>query len=136
MDTKKLEERVKGILKIHEEVAAAYLYGSVARGLKKKGSDIDVGLLLNKNFKPDPLYEARLSLEMERALRNGMVVEARILNSRSIIFLHQVLKHGKLLLCRNERDKIAFETDVYRHYLDFKHFFQQYNEIRKQRLLT
>jgi uncharacterized protein len=113
---------------------AAYLYGSTARKKAHKGSDIDIGVLLTELYDPDPLYEARLSAELDRYL--GAETDVRVLNCRSLSFLHQVLKHGILLFSRDERPRVGFETGVYSRYLDYKHFYDSFNRTREKRLLA
>ncbi|MCK4811937.1 MAG: nucleotidyltransferase domain-containing protein, partial [Methanosarcinales archaeon] len=41
-----LIESLKSVISEHEEVIAAYLYGSAAQGIMRADSDIDVGILL------------------------------------------------------------------------------------------
>ena len=129
-----IRKKAEKVLKAHKEVSAAYLYGSVARGQARKGSDIDIGLLLSRGYEPEPMYEAHLSLELEKALDAD--TEAKVLNGGGLIFLHQVLKHGMLLFSRDEKARIDFETDTYSRYLDRKYFYDQYNRIRAERLLA
>lgn len=134
MEIETIREKTIEILRNHGEVLVAYLYGSFTRKEANEKSDMDIGLLLKDNFKPDPLYEAKLSIEFDKNL--GVETEIRILNNREITFLHQVLKYGVLLFSRNERERIRFETDTYSRYLDFKPFYEGYNKIRQGRLLA
>lgn len=119
-----------------EEVLVAYLYGSMVKGTEHEGSDVDVALLLRKDFEPGPLYTSRISSEIEKKMDSEREVEIRILNERSIIFQHQVLKHGKRIFVRDENSRIKFETYVYDRYLDYRPFFKRFNEIRKKRVLA
>ena len=116
------------------EVLVAYLYGSVAKGKAHKGSDIDIGVVLAEDYKPDPFYESRLSAELSKAF--GAEAEVRVLNGQSIVFLHQVLKYGVLLFSRDEKTRVGFETYTYSRYLDFRPFFEAYNKERRKRVLA
>jgi len=130
-----LEEEIKRVLKGHREVLGAYLYGSIVKGYARKGSDIDVGLLLRKNFKAEALYPARIAGEIEEKCRLSRKVDVRILNGRSHRFLYQVIKGGRVILFTDEKEKVKFETSVTDRYIDFKPFYKQYDEKRRERLL-
>lgn len=132
----KLKEEIKTILKGHEEILVSYLYGSTVRGNKGKTSDIDIGLLLKEDFKEDALYPARIAGEIKRKCNLKQEVDIRILNNRPYRFLHQVIKNGQVITSRNEKERVKFETSVIDRYLDFKPFYQQYDQKRRERLLT
>ncbi len=131
-----IEKNISKVLQKHEEISVAYLYGSIAKGTTHKDSDIDIGLLLSDEFEPDALYTTRISRELEKKLSLDREVDVRVLNGKPITFQHQVLKHGKEILTRDESERIKFETEVYDRYLDYKPFFDHYNEIRRKRLLA
>jgi len=130
-----LEKEIKKVLEGHKEVLVAYLYGSMAKGYAGKRSDIDVGLLLRKNFKAEALYPARIAGEIEEKCRLSRKVDVRILNGRSHRFLYQVIKGGRVILFTDEKEKVKFETSVTDRYIDFKPFYKQYDEKRRERLL-
>jgi predicted nucleotidyltransferase len=58
----------RDILSKRSEIVAAYLYGSFLRG--DSYNDIDIGFLLDDDFKPPALYEAKITGELEK--RTGM----------------------------------------------------------------
>ena len=134
MNVDRLMKDVKRVLEKQEEVSAAYLYGSTARGSSDGKSDVDVGLLLKESFKADPLYEARVSSRLDAVV--GGEMEARILNDKSTVFLHQVLKYGKIIYSKDDRQRIDFEVRTYSKYLDAKPFIREYNRIRYMRLTS
>ncbi|MDI6905352.1 MAG: nucleotidyltransferase domain-containing protein [Candidatus Bathyarchaeia archaeon] len=131
----RLEEEIKRVLKGHREVLGAYLYGSIAKGYAGKGSDIDVGLLLRKDFRAEALYAARIAGEIKEKCRLSQEVDVRILNGRSYRFLYQVIKSGRVILFSDEKERVKFETSVTDRYIDFKPFYKQYDEKRRERLL-
>ncbi len=128
-------EKIKEVLKTQDEIIVAYLYGSTAKKQDNKDSDIDIGILIDENFEPDALYTSNIANKIEKKTKTGREIDVRILNDKSIIFLHQVLKNGKEILSKNEKKRIEFETNVYDRYLDFKPYFEQYNKIRRERVL-
>lgn len=131
-----LKKRIQRILDNHEEVIAAYIYGSVARGRQREDSDIDLGLLLRDDFMPNALYPARVAEEIAKDCGLRQEVDVRTLNEMPLTFLHQVLKHGVLVFTRDDLRRVEFETRVYDMYLDYKPHFDQFNEVRRRRLLA
>jgi len=131
----RLEKEIKKVLEGHKEVLVAYLFGSMAKGYAGKRSGIDVGLLLRKDFEAGALYPARIAGEIEEKCRLSREVDVRILNGRSHRFLYQVIKGGRVILFTDEKEKVKFETSVTDRYIDFKPFYKQYDEKRRERLL-
>ncbi len=121
---------VRSILEKHKEIAFAYLYGSFARG--EPARDIDIGIFLKKDFKKNVFYEADIALEIEKAVKKN--VEVVVLNEKPLRFLNQVLRYGKRLISRDEKERIRFETFVTKSYIDFKPYYREYDQIRAKRL--
>ncbi|MCK4474441.1 nucleotidyltransferase domain-containing protein [Candidatus Bathyarchaeota archaeon] len=132
----KLKEGIKEVLKKHKEILTAYLYGSTVKGYKGKESDIDVGLLLKKDFEAEALYPARIAGEIKEKCGLDQEVDVRILNKRPYRFLHQVIREGEVILSTDERERVKFETSIIDRYIDFKPFYEQYDEKRRERLLA
>ena len=129
----KLVEKIGKALGKRKDIIFAYLYGSFAKGISRRESDIDIGIFLEKDFKKDAFYEAKLALEIEREakLKN---VEVVVLNDKSLRFLNQVLRYGKLIISKGESERIKFETLVTRRYIEFKPYYEEYDKIRERRL--
>ena len=138
----KIEERmekfnistIKGILEKEKNILFAYLYGSFSKSVERKDSDIDIGIFVKDLSDTEKYYPEKLALKIERMI--GGEIDIRILNDRDIIFLHQVLKYGKLLFSKNEKKRIKFETDVYKKYIDFVYYMEEYDRIRRRRILA
>ncbi|MEA2089706.1 MAG: nucleotidyltransferase domain-containing protein, partial [Thermoproteota archaeon] len=129
-------EDIYKVLKRRQEILVAYLYGSTVKGYHGKMSDIDVGVLLKEDFRPEPLYPARIAGEIREECGFNQEVDVRILNERPYRFLHQVIKEGRVILSRDERERVRFETSVIDGYIDFKPFYEQYDKKRRERLLA
>jgi len=132
----KLKEGIKEVLKGHKEILVAYLYGSTVKGYEGKGSDIDVGLLLKEDFEVEALYPARISGDIKKKCGLKQEVDVRVLNKRPYRFLHQVIREGEVILSTDDRERVKFETSVIDGYIDFKPFYEQYDEKRRERLLA
>jgi hypothetical protein len=127
---------IKEVLSRHEEVLVAYLFGSTVKGYAGEKSDIDLGLVLRRKFEPDAFYPVRLAGEVEKRLSEGREVDVRILNNQSPRFVYQVIKEGRVVFCRDEAERVDFETSVTKEYLDFKPFYEEYDRVRRKRILT
>lgn len=130
------KEGIKKTLKGHDEILVVYLYGSTAKGYGREESDLDVGLLLRDDFTADALYPVRIAREIEKGCSLNRKVDVRILNGRPPRFLYQVIKGGEVIFSADERARVGFETSVTDAYLDFKPFYEQYDEKRRERLLA
>jgi len=135
-DKMNLKKGIKQVLKGHKEILVAYLYGSRVKGYEGKGSDIDVGLLLTEDFEAEALYPARIAGEIKEKCGLDQEVDVRILNKRPYRFLHQVIRDGEIILSADERERVRFETSIIDGYIDFKPFYDQYDEKRRERLLA
>lgn len=126
--------KIKKILKKRKEIRIAYLYGSVARGTSKEGSDIDIAIVLKdpKTIDKNHFFESEIALEIEKSIKKK--VDARIINNATIRFVYQVLKYGKLLFASSEKDRVEFETRATEMYFDFRPFLLEYDRIRYKRL--
>jgi len=102
MKIQEIEKAAREIFSGREEVIAAYLYGSFLK--TEFFEDVDIGLLVEEDFKPSALYEARIAGEFERRLKLNF--DVRILNGRPVRFLFSVLKNSKLIYSRDERKRI------------------------------
>lgn len=128
-----LKKVIYSILEKEENVNFAYLFGSTAKMKSNKHSDVDIGVYLSKDIvKKNKFYPEQLAAKIEKKINKP--VDVRVLNHQNLIFLHQVLKYGELLICKNDKKRILFETRIYDEYLDFKYFIDRYNTIRRERL--
>ena len=106
-------------------LAAAYLFGSVARGEARPNSDIDVGLLYE--IAPAPTLEAQPFLaaaELESHLRRR--VDLVVMNSAPVDLVHRILRDGILVLQPNPSVRIAFEVRARNQYWDLLPVLQRY----------
>jgi len=118
-------------------VLFAYLYGSYAKGLSHRFSDLDVGVYVK-----DLDFGACLKLELSLALRIdedlGHVVqsEVRVVNHLPLVVLGRILGDGELIYSRDEMKRIDFETQIRKAYFDFLPVIQQYQNTYRERALS
>jgi len=108
-----------------EGLAAAYLFGSLARGTARPDSDVDVGVLYVDA--PPPGLEGlafHLEAELERLLRRP--VHLIVLNRAPVDLAQRVLRDGSLLLDRDRARRIRFEVRTRQEFWDLEPFLRQY----------
>jgi len=132
----KMIEKISKILKKESNILFAYIFGSYARKEARKESDLDIAIFLkNPNIiEKDPSFEVKLALVIERetGLKN---VEVVVIDNKPLRFLNQVLRYGKLVFSRDEKERLKFETFVTKSYIDFKPYYKEYDDMRIRRLV-
>jgi predicted nucleotidyltransferase len=116
-----LSPRLSSILTRYDEVAAAYLFGSCARGTASATSDVDLGLLLVKGHRIDDLALTLgdLGAQLDRLVAPRHV-DLVVLDTQGPAFCHQVLVEG-LVVHEADRDRrIDFESETIVRALDFR----------------
>jgi predicted nucleotidyltransferase len=124
----RLSQLVIDVLAPRADVAAAYLFGSTARGEARPDSDIDIAVLFAT---PQPrTLDARFSLEgdLERAL--GKPVDLIVLNDAPVDLRIRVLRGGRLLLERAPGARIAFEVMTRNEAFDIEPILARYRAPR------
>lgn len=108
------------VLASYPRIAAAWVFGSVARGDAGPQSDLDVAVLMRS---PPDSADTRallaLSTELERFSPSGRV-DMVILGPQGSVFRHRVLSEGVLVLDADREARFDFEEWTIREYLDWK----------------
>jgi predicted nucleotidyltransferase len=117
------------------EVDVLYLYGSRVGGRISPLSDVDLAVLLSKSRNKNELVDLRLTLigEATAALKTDEI-DLQILNDIPMQAQFAILKNKKVLYCRNEFKRVAFEGDVVSRYLDFRPFLEEQYTAMHQRI--
>jgi predicted nucleotidyltransferase len=120
-----------GILNKRSDVAFAYLFGSRANGYTHKNSDWDVAVFFSEPLKKLSLWPA-FELEAELSRGVGETVQVIVLNNElSPVFGFEILKHGILLIDRDENLRIDFENRILRQYYDWQYFLKRQMEAER-----
>ncbi len=134
METSKIidQKALKSILQNHPSVLAAYLIGSVAEKRERNDSDLDIVLLVDKNF--DPHSFGSLYQKINQLIRHPNL-DLRIANLQNTdpLFLFQLLK-GELLFTRDQAEQIQLETRIMKLYYDNQHLRDIFHHYLNQRL--
>lgn len=136
MDSGAIESRLRDFLtsKAEEEgIAAAWLFGSVARGTARAGSDVDVGILYSED-PPQTLEGLGLRLEgdLEKLLR--LPVQVVVLNRAPVDLIFRVLRDGKLLVERDRSKRVRFEVRSRFEFWDLEPYLRMYRRMEGARL--
>lgn len=114
------ESEMSEIFERHQ-VALAYLFGSQATGQAGPLSDVDIAVLFSSCVPPKQWSLIQLALMndlMSLFGRNEM--DLVILNRATPLLADQVVRHGQVLFESDPLQRVRFETETLRRYLDTK----------------
>ena len=100
------------------DVDAIYLFGSVARGRTRPGSDVDVALLLPQGRKLSPAELLATMAELEAATHR--TPDLSVLDIRAqVVHAKEVVTTGVCLFAKSEERIRSFEMQVLSEYARF-----------------
>jgi uncharacterized protein len=108
-----------------EQIVAAYLFGSVARGTARDSSDVDVAILL-RDDPPGRLTDIRFTIEGEIERATGRNAQVVVLNHAPPDLVHRVLRDGVILVDHNRSARIGFEVRARNEYFDLLPVLREY----------
>ena len=115
------------------DVLAAYLFGSLARGLTGPLSDIDVGLLAHDRHRGQAACERTMDGLCRRLHTSRIDVVS--LREVSVPLRYHVVRDGTVVLCGDAAALERFVTDTVLQYLDFKPLRDRAFEGMRERIL-
>lgn len=147
-----LEESLRSSIQAASDVAFAYLFGSAVKGSMRADSDVDVAVHLAEDGDagasgPDGFGDRRPADERveiaERIQRLEATLQSTLTRPVQVVSLelapnglvHNVLRHGRLLVCRDDRLRARFwEAHARRHFdlLNARRIFDRYRGRRIQ----
>jgi len=105
----------------HEEIVAAYLFGSTARGVTSHSSDIDIAVLIRNGDKQSgAALKFRLYADLCRTLKRNDVDLVLLNLSGNLILNDEIVRNGKLLYTTDDDAREEFELNVLHRCADFK----------------
>ena len=110
------------------ETAAVYLFGSVARGDDRPGSDIDLGILYRRD-PPRTFSGLPLPLEGEIEALLGRAAQVVTLNTAPADLRARVLRDGVLILDRDPSLRIRFEVRTRNEWFDLQPILREYRRV-------
>ncbi len=112
-----VEAAVREVLAGQPWVAVAYLFGSLAQDVAGPLSDVDVGYVSAGARSADA--EGRLLDDLVLRLRREDV-DLVDLRRAPLALRFRAVRHGRVLVCRDEVTRVRFEVETVLRYLDFK----------------
>jgi predicted nucleotidyltransferase len=131
----KLKSVVEDLFSQYDQIQIAYLYGSYAKGNQTEFSDIDIGIVLEREFKETSLYFAKLASKIEKTFNYKINIDLVILNNATPRFLYQVIKNRKVFYFKDETFKDEFELKVLNSYFDIKPLLDKFDNIYVKEVL-
>lgn len=127
-------DRVAVLAAGRPEIAAAYVFGSLATGRNRPSSDIDLAFLLDADSaRRRPLtYRTDLVVDAGSALES-FNVDVVVLNDAPPALAHNVLTKGKLVFERSRTARIAFQVQNLNRFMDLLPLHQVRLQYMKQR---
>jgi uncharacterized protein len=122
-------EAQKGLSK-ESGILAVYIFGSYAKKLDSKESDIDVAVVVEnkKSITEDYVYDLIKDVPFPKDLDLSVVDK-----TSSPLFLFQIIKTGKRIYTKDAKIANSFEAYVLREYYDTQHIRNIYDSYLKQK---
>jgi len=122
MDTECLKSELAPVFSgYREEIVAAYLFGSTARGVTCPSSDIDIAVLTrNRDKKSGAALKFRLYADLCRSLKRNDIDLVLLDLSGNLILNDEIVRHGKVLYSTDDDAREEFELNVLHRCADFK----------------
>jgi predicted nucleotidyltransferase len=119
LDPAMIAAQVAAVAARHPEVAAAWLFGSVARGRPTAESDLDVGFVYrDRGSRAHDALATTLAIELAQA--TGFAeIDVVDLEAQGPIFAHRVLCDGLRAYEGDRSRRVDFESDTIVRALDF-----------------
>ena len=114
-----LDARLHGVLSEVPEVGAAYLFGSRAGSGGRLDSDVDVAVLFRPEVDAARRFQLRCELGERLASAAGTErADVVDLEAAPPLLAREVLRHGRLLLSRDEAARVAVVARQTMRYID------------------
>jgi predicted nucleotidyltransferase len=115
----------------YPEIQAVYVFGSVATGKIKAGSDLDLGIVP----KTPSLHERKLDILTDLARLGFCEVDLVFLDVEDIVLRFEIVKHNKVIYQTSDFDKGEYYSRILRQYFDFLPYLKVQREALKRRIL-
>ena len=118
-------------------VVSVYLFGSRAEGRAHRESDVDIGVLLNRNTLPTRKERFEASLRIGADLTASLseeCVDLVVLNDAPPLIGRRIVTDGRRIFCRDAEIDHAFVRDVQILAADLQPFINRMRKIKLEAL--
>ena len=103
-------------------IVFAYLFGSQAEGQPTIIGDIDLAVFIDKKIPKSERFDIRLRLTNDLSAMTGKRVDLIVMNDIRIQLAYEIIKHGKVLFCKDRDAMIDVEIEILSKYLDRRYY--------------
>jgi predicted nucleotidyltransferase len=127
----KILTRIPGLietLRACDDVTALFFFGGLAREELKPLSDLDLAVLLRANLEKGKFLDSQLDLVGIVGQELGTdEFDLIILNTAPLRFAYHILKSGKKVFVKDQRQLRDFHETVIKRYLDFQYYRREFD---------
>ena len=124
-----IDDRIRLALGARHDISLVYLFGSCVSGTARPDSDVDVAILFD--HLPPPASLDRLTEDLGAAAERRVDLVA--LNVAPPLLAREVIERGRLVMCRDEDERVRFVTRTTARYQDTAHLRRvQYAYLRER----
>lgn len=127
-----LVDAARTLLRARDDVVAAYLFGSAARGVAEPGN-LDIAVMFASGIDG---FEAALALHVDLELHLDFPVDAHDFDALPSDLQFRVLQEGIVLVDADRRARIRREVTAQLMYYDFKPYLDRIRQGALRRLTT
>lgn len=118
-----------------DNIKFAYLFGSQAKEIAGKLSDIDIAVYLDDKLNYDKRFDLRLKLIGDVCgLLKTDNVDLIILNDVDILLSYNVIYFGKVIYCKDELSRIRYEARILSMYFDQQYYYERHTDMTFERI--
>jgi len=129
---------VKEFLGKQEHVKVAYLFGSYAQGREGPLSDVDIAVLLDERLSKSERFDLMLKLITKISailgIREADRLDVVVMNDSPLVLNYNIIKDGKIILCKDELTRARFEFETMRRRLDMEYYDMRHAKIGIERI--
>lgn len=114
------------------DVLFAILFGSYAKKVANKLSDVDIAVYLTTKVKTNQFFDKRLKFMADCPITGSK--DIIILNESSPLLAYEVVAHGKPVFVKDKKALIDFTVVAYRRYFDTKELRKTQHQAMAQRI--
>lgn len=129
LSPKEVDDLVQKLRKASQNLPLVllYLHGAHAQGTQTALSDLDIAALLDKERARDRNSILDLLDPLQR-IAGREDIDLLILNTAGPIIKDRVIRYGRLVYARSEKERILFEASSIKESLDFHYFSRIYDD--------